>query len=394
MKKILKRTAIVVPVTIVLLITSALGYAHVTLSREVDVPLPDIKADMRPEARAKGAAIFHSMCEGCHREPDSDRAAGAHMKEVPSFLGEFHSANLTHHKTAGIGGLSDGQVARQIRFAVNRHNQRTIMPSLGMSDEDLAAVIGYLRSDDPLFAPDAKVNPRSRLSPQGKFIALSAGGLRVPDRPANGIVAPPKAANVEWGRYLAEQVYDCGGCHTAGFGHDKLQKPGAYAGGGEFLDPAGQPVQTANITFAKTGLATFTPEQFHLAVIEGVRPDGTTLRVMPRFRGLDETDTLALYKFLSTVPKFEKQIARTAAPPAKKGDDPSKMFASLGCTSCHGQGAQFEAKLQNAKGKNVEDVARWIRHPEQFKPGTPMPTYASLLAEEDAIRLAQWVTKR
>lgn len=394
MKKIFKRIAIGLPLTFVVLLTTALGYSHVTISRPVEVPLPRIKADMSPEARAKGAAIFHSMCEECHLDRETGRAAGAQMKEVPSFLGEFYSANLTRDKKAGIGALTDGQIARQVRFAVNRHDQMTIMPSFGMSDADLAGVIGYLRSDDPLFAADPKVNPKSRLSAQGKLIVLSAGAIRVPNRPANGIVAPPKGPTPEWGHYLAESVYDCGGCHTDGFDPDKTSKPGAFAGGGEFVDPSGQKVLTANLTFDKTGIAAYTPEEFHTAVREGVRRDGTTLRVMPRFRGLDETDTRALYEFLETKPKVQNVVARTAAPPAKKGDDPAKLFVSLGCTSCHAAGAQYHARLANAKGKNVEDVARWIRHPEQFKPGTPMPTYASLLAEEDAVRLAQWVQKR
>ena len=45
----------------------------------------------------------------------------------------------------------------------------------------------------------------------------------------------------------------------------------------------------------------------------------------------------------------------------------------------------------SAAGKPELDLARWIRNPEKYKPGTPMPTYESLIDEPDALVLARWL---
>jgi hypothetical protein len=39
-------------------------------------------------------------------------------------------------------------------------------------------------------------------------------------------------------------------------------------------------------------------------------------------------------------------------------------------------------------------VAKWIRNPESFKPGTQMPTFAPLIDEGQAIELAKWVQEK
>jgi mono/diheme cytochrome c family protein len=393
MKRWLIRIALGIPLTVVALLAGLLGYAQYSIGRELDVPYPHIKADTSAAGIARGAAIFHANCETCHLDRASNRAAGQPLREIPEFLGTFASANITAHPTAGIGRLTDAQVARQIRYAVNHENRFTIMPSSAMSDADLAAVVGFLRSGDPLFAPSPKVNPKSRISAAGKLIGVTSGAFAVAKRPAT-IVAPPKAANAAWGRYLVENVHDCSDCHTDGFDPQRKYGPTAYAGGGEMRDASNQPIYPPNITFHATGLAGWTKEDLGTALREGIRKDGTILRApMIRFRSFDDTDVAAVYAFLQSVPKRPSvvKVARTAAPPAPPHEQPSQMFARLGCVSCHAPGAQYHDRLAQARGKDVVDVARWIRHPEQFRPGTPMPTYAKLLGEDDAVRLAAYV---
>ena len=38
-------------------------------------------------------------------------------------------------------------------------------------------------------------------------------------------------------------------------------------------------------------------------------------------------------------------------------------------------------------------IARWIRNPELYRPGTPMPTFASVLDENAALELANWLKR-
>jgi mono/diheme cytochrome c family protein len=71
--------------------------------------------------------------------------------------------------------------------------------------------------------------------------------------------------------------------------------------------------------------------------------------------------------------------------------DAAKLFVQLGCASCHGPGARYHDRLARAVGKSDADLVRWVRNPEQFLPGTPMPTYADLIDERTARALVRWV---
>jgi cytochrome c2 len=93
---------------------------------------------------------------------------------------------------------------------------------------------------------------------------------------------------------------------------------------------------------------------------------------------------------------------RTSAPAAlarlvlaqatpKKDVDPAALFTRLGCTLCHASGARYHERIVKAAGKSEQELAKWIRNPEQFVPGTSMPTYASLIDEPTALALARWI---
>lgn len=257
---LLKMTGAVAAILLVGL-GGVVAYASYAIDQPVDAPYPPIDADTSPEGVARGAQIFHTMCEGCHRAPDGERAAGAPMDEVPSFLGSFYAPNITSHREAGIGALSDRQIARALRYGVDRRGRRGLMGS-AMGDGDIAAVIGFLRSDDPLFAPDPRPSRPQAISLVGKTIFLFTGMHEVPDRPASGVEVPARAPTVEYGRYLATAVYDCVGCHTPGYALDKTDDPHAYEGGLAMIDPAGDEILSANLTPHATGLGEWTREDF------------------------------------------------------------------------------------------------------------------------------------
>ncbi len=374
-----------------------IAYSAWDYERVVGAPYPEIRADHSPGAVARGAAIFHSTCEVCHRGTSSERATGAALTDAPEFLGTFHSSNLTSHPTAGIGALEDKEIARAIRYAVDRHGRRIPMPSYGMGDADVAALLGFLRSNDPLVASDPTQPPHSKLSALGATILTLMGASQVPDRPARGIVVPPKTASIEYGRYLAHEVYDCVGCHTPGYSPDKGEGDERFSGGLDFRDPSGNPVYSRNLTPDESGIAHYRSASLARALREGVRADGTVLSSpMPLFRGLDDVEIEALYVYLRSLPRVRTEApASTPAPvrdPGKSGDAASR-FKSLGCTGCHGSGAAHRSALSRATNKPALDLARWIRNPERTVPGTPMPTYAGLLDEAQALELAEWIKR-
>ena len=69
-----------------------------------------------------------------------------HVEDIPP--GEFHARNITPDTETGIGQFSDGAIARALRHGVG-HDGRALLPFMelqGLSDEDLVAVVSYLRS--------------------------------------------------------------------------------------------------------------------------------------------------------------------------------------------------------------------------------------------------------
>lgn len=86
-------------------------------------------------------------------------------------------------------------------------------------------------------------------------------------------------------------------------------------------------------------------------------------------------------------PAKAPEPARTPEPKV----DPAALFTKLGCPLCHAPGARYHEKILVAPTKAEQDLARWIRNPEKFLPGTAMPTYASMIDEPTSIVLARWL---
>ncbi|HEX8433896.1 cytochrome c [Archangium sp.] len=369
--------------------------ANSVLGSLVEAPMPALTAATEPHAVERGRRLFMDVCASCHMQDSSGRVAGGRMPDMPAFFGNVYTANLTLHPTAGIGSLKDGEIARMVRYGVRRDGRRALgMPTLSMSDEDLSAVIGFMRSGDPIFTPDERVQPPAALSTLGKIIA-SFILPPLPDAPASGVRAPPKGPTPEYGRYLAFSVYGCGDCHTPGLAPDKVAGPEAFSGGFEFSMPSGIVSVSTNLTFHENGLGKWTLEQFIRAMREGVNAEGYVVREpMLRVRGLEDVELEALYRFLQTVPKLPgKPLPATATPRVKASSrtSPEQLFSQLGCVGCHAEGARYRAVLKRAREKSTLEVARWIRNPEASAPGTQMPTYAALLDESQALSLAAWV---
>src|SRR6185369_7483657 len=85
-----------------------------------------------------------------------------------TFLGDWTAPNLTPDSATGLGTLSDGEIARVIRTGVNREG-RIALPFkdtyADMAEEDLVAILSYLRS----LEPRPGVAPRKRINLLGKI---------------------------------------------------------------------------------------------------------------------------------------------------------------------------------------------------------------------------------
>lgn len=84
------------------------------------------------------------------------------------YPGVVYPSNITPDVETGIGGMSDQQIANAIRSGVGRHGGRSlsVMPWQGyarMSEEDIVAIVAYLRSIKPIrYEVPASVPPGTR----------------------------------------------------------------------------------------------------------------------------------------------------------------------------------------------------------------------------------------
>lgn len=373
--------------------SGSVARAYHVVYKKYELPLPAIARATTPEALSRGEKIFTSVCAGCHVAGADLRMVGVQLQG----LGTVASANVSSDATGGVGAWADAEIARTIRSGVRRDGQ----PALGMpgypdmGDDDVAAVIGFMRSPHEFFAPDPQIRPRPTLTFEGMLLMAYRVGVD-PRVRSDRIDVPPKAPTAEYGRYMADAVYRCWDCHTEGLDGDKRQRPGAYAGGFEFADEQGRPIYSTNLTFDDTGLGKWTLVDFSRAVRDGVGPDGFIVQPpMQRFRFIDNEEMEAIFKYLHTLPAVNRPNQPGGAPMSKPAPSarPEELYAQLGCRLCHGWQPPFDARVRQAATRPVSWVASWIRNPQQFKPGTQMPTFAELLDDSQALALAEWLQK-
>lgn len=375
-------------------LVGAYGFARYTVERDYAyVPLPALHADSSTAGVARGELLFQSLCIECHGGPDG-RATGKHLDELPPFLGSFYSANLAHPEQ-GVARRTDEQIARVLRNGVLPDGRYSaVMSGFGkLGDADVAALLGYMRSGAPTFAPGGELQPRTQLTAAGALILTYIARVDV-SAPASGVPVPQKAANVEYGAYMTTAM-DCGSCHTAGFAADKLDQPGAFAGGMDLVDPTGTTIYSKNITFdPATGIGRWSLDDFQRAVTRGISKDGYSVRKpMPLFARLDRTDVEAIYLYLQTLPKVERKNQAGGHPlkKAEASDSAEQLFVNLGCVACHGESGPHRDKLAGALEKSEAEIARWILDPQAIKPGSPMPSFQGALDPAQAERLAAYV---
>jgi mono/diheme cytochrome c family protein len=117
----------------------------------------------------RGAYMIELLaCGACHTngafegDPDIDRSLAGSSTGIAftnplgdKFPGVIYPPNITPDEETGIGKWSDRQIANAICAGIGRHGERRIpsMPWQGyarLSDDDVAAVVAYLRSIEPI----------------------------------------------------------------------------------------------------------------------------------------------------------------------------------------------------------------------------------------------------
>ncbi|BBM73734.1 c-type cytochrome [Rhodothermus marinus] len=210
-------------------------------------------------------------------------------------LGRFAGPNLTRGGRGAVLTVADWE--RAVRHGV-RSDGRPLrfMPAIEynqLSDEDLTALIAYVRHLSPVDRSDVPI----RIGPLGRMLHLT-GNLpllltaRLIDHDAPHRPAPPYGPTAEYGAYLATS---CAGCHGPGFSGGPI--PGV---------PPEWPLASNLTPDPETGLGTWSESDFMRALRDGTRPDGSALdaRYMPvRFTSqMTDVEIRALWAFLQTLP--------------------------------------------------------------------------------------------
>ncbi len=319
-------------VLLAVLVLTALGFfifVQLNWDKKYDWPAPALKTSTDSAVIARGNYLVNgpAHCRSCHISSFEDFVASDEGKDVDlkggiifpmGPLGTLATKNLTPDKKTGIGRYTDEQIFRMMRHGIRPDSLASLpllMPFWKMADDDLVAIVSYLRS----LAPVEHAVPPAQWTFMGKAVRTLSSSFKPIKDPQAPAVAPPMAATVERGEYLARYVTNCVGCHTK---RDMMTYEATgpeFAGGMEFepwpemhkflkADPE-EWLRTPNITPHPDGaFAKFkTPEEF----IQRFRLG----RVIPHspmdwgpFSRMSDEDITALWMYLNSLQPVKHDV--------------------------------------------------------------------------------------
>ena len=262
MRKVLKWVGIIVGVLLVVIILAAIGLYFVGKNNlnktydNVQVQMVTIPTDDAALVRGEHIAVAISLCAECHGD---DLGGEVFLNEDESIFGSGDAPNLT----TGAGGVgadyTDEDWVRAIRHGIRPNGESLkFMPSqlyYEMSDDDLGAVIAYVKHVPPVDNDTGPVN----LALLGTILMGNVMDLPAEqiDHDAARPVAPPAGVTVEYGAYLAT-IGSCIDCHGDNLDGDV---PMGASSGPNLVKRADE----------------WTGEQFVSTLRQGINPDGDAL---------------------------------------------------------------------------------------------------------------------
>jgi mono/diheme cytochrome c family protein len=237
-------------------------------------------------------------CGNCHTPLGPDgRVSGMELAGQLVEDNDAFTAIAPNITPAGrIADWSDAGLARAIREGL-RPDGSLIGPPMpfamyrGLGDDDLASIVMFLRTLDPV-----ENDPGTSV-------------YNIPLPPAYGppvdtVSAPAPGVTVEYGAYLAGPVAHCMECHTPFGPAGPMLETDLGRGGFEFFGPWGVSV-APNITSGPDGIGTYTDAEIAAMITKGERPGGAPmLPPMPfgYLAGMTGDDLAAIILYLRSLP--------------------------------------------------------------------------------------------
>ena len=255
----------------------------------------------KPGSIERGKYLMESIvaCGNCHvaRGPqgqplfDQGLSGGMVFDEAPF---KAYAPNITPDLETGIGKWTDAQLAKAIREGI-RPDKSVIGPPMPLpfyrqiSDDDLAAIVAYLRAQPAV----KNVVPKSDY----KIALPPAYGP-----PIKSVKAPPATGKLRYGKYLAD-IGHCMDCHTPRDNKGMLLIKYWGAGGMVFAGPWGQSV-SRNLTSHESGLKNWTDAQIAKAIRTGMNREGHPYKPPMAFgfyQNINDADMSALIAYLRSL---------------------------------------------------------------------------------------------
>ncbi|EAZ80514.1 c-type cytochrome [Algoriphagus machipongonensis] len=303
---------------IALIILCFVAFVFLKWDKKYDAPYPELAATQDSTLIARGKYLVYgpAHCAGCHNTTermlrvdqgeDLTLIGGAEFVFEP---GVIRSRNLTPDMETGIGKLTDGEVARVMRNSIGADGRPIfpLMPFQNMSDEDVVAILSYLRSQEPV---NHFVKP-TEYSFMGK--AVLALGLIKPEGPAG---TPPKSIKIEpsevYGKYLANSVANCVGCHSP---RDLMSGEfigPKFSGGLEFEEVPGALFVTPNLTpDPETGIIANWSEEAFVERFKAGRVYEHSPMPWGSFARMSEVDLRAIFRYLKALEPVSNKVEKT-----------------------------------------------------------------------------------
>jgi mono/diheme cytochrome c family protein len=266
--------------------------------------------------RGRYLAMARHGCVFCHSErdwnapgapPRADRL-GAGVVWTAEGMPWLTAPNLTPDPETGIGKASDDAVSRAIREGIGLDGRAlfALMPYQEyrrLPDEDLAAIVVYLRSLPPVKNP----LPKSTLP-----FPLSLIMRGVPQPLTAPVPAPDLSTPEKRGEYVLRTAA-CHQCHTPMDAQGHLDMRLDMAGGNPFPSPQGT-IAATNLTLDPTGIANYDEATFVTVMKTG--KFGTLHAMMPwtAYSRMTDEDLTAIYAYLRTLKPVSHVVANGPNP--------------------------------------------------------------------------------
>ena len=277
--------------------------------------LPELAQAVEADLVARGQYVFALAggC-GCHTAEGGPVNAGGRPLKTP--YGTFYGTNITPDPTSGIGQWTDRQIIDSLRLGV-RPDGSVLSPVMpypafsGMSDEDVTALVAYLRSLPPV----ARANQPHELSMPFANLAMRAWRWLFFNPGAAPAQAP--TPGMERGRYISEHLAHCQECHTPRTRTGTLDRSLSLAGNQAGIDGE----VTPNITpDAKTGIGEWSEDEIVSLLQTGFRPNFDNVQGLMAlviegvreggYKDMTKEDALAVARYLKSVPPIIHRVKK------------------------------------------------------------------------------------